>query len=91
MKLIKQPSESRVYAIDFQKLLASGDSVKTISSLTTSPAAQLTLSSQRIVTPKVLVRVQDGVAGTLYAITCIVTTTLGDTLEGEGELEVKNL
>lgn len=89
--LIKQPSESRVYAVNFRNLLAAGDSVKTVVSVTTSPAAQLTLGTAVISSPRVKFRVEDGNAGTSYKITVTVTTTSGDTLEGDGELEVANL
>jgi glycine cleavage system aminomethyltransferase T len=89
--LIKQPSESRVYAVNFRNLLAAGDSVKTVTSVTASPTAELTIGTAVISSPRVKFRVEDGVAGTSYRINVIVTTAGGDTLEGDGDLEVSNL
>lgn len=89
--LIKQPSESRVYSINFRALLAPGDALDEVVSLTTDPAAQLTLGTPVVASPRVKVRIEDGVAGTTYQVTCVASTTGGDTLEAEGLLEVVDL
>jgi hypothetical protein len=89
--LIKQPSESRVYAVNFRNLLATGDSITAVTSVTASPTAELTFGTAVISSPRVKFRVEDGVAGTSYKITVVVTTTSGDTLKGDGDLEVSDL
>lgn len=89
--LIKQPSESRVYALNFRALLAPGDAVDTVTALTAEPAAELTLGTPAVASPRVKVRIADGVAGRQYKVTCVVVTTGGDTLEAEGDLEVIDL
>lgn len=89
--LIKQPGESRVYAVNFRNLLAAGDSIDDVTSVTASPAAELTVGTPVIASPRVKFRVEDGSAGTHYKITVTVTTTNGDILEGEGDLEVTDL
>lgn len=87
---IKQPSESRVYAIDFRNLLASGDSCKTVSSLTVDPAG-IALGNSTASGTFVRFRCAEGTDGVTYKITCVVTTTNGDTLEGDGLLAVTQL
>lgn len=89
--LIKQPSESRVYAVNFRNLLAPGDSIDDVTSVSASPAAELTIGTPVIASPRVKFRIEDGNVGTSYKITVVVTTTNGDTLEGDGDLEVTNL
>jgi hypothetical protein len=89
--LIKQPSESRVYAVNFRNLLAAGDSLLAVTSVTASPGAQLTLGTPVVISPRVKFRVEGGVAGTSYKITVVATTRGGDTLEGDGDLEVTEL
>jgi hypothetical protein len=87
---IKQPSESRVYAIDFRNLLAAGDTCKTVSSLAVSPAG-VTLGTGAASGTFVRFRASGGTAGVTYQITAVVVTTNGDTLEGDGLLAVEQL
>lgn len=86
-KLDKQPSESRVYDIDFAANLATGETINAVSSLTAAPSG-LTLGSASFTNTKAQVRISGGVTGTQYKITAIVTTSDSNTLEGEGNLLV---
>ena len=86
-KLEKQPSESRVYDIDFSANLAAGETISAVSSCTASPSG-LTLGAASYTGTKVQIRISGGVTGTQYKVTAIVTTSAGNTLEGEGNLLV---
>lgn len=78
--LDKQPSESRLYDIDFAPLLAAGDTVTAVTSVIESPSG-LTIGAASISTPKIQIRISGGTSPVLYKITAIVTTANGDTLE----------
>lgn len=85
----KQPSESRLYDIDFAPLLATGDTIGAVTSVTGTPSG-LTIGSAAISSPLIQFRVSSGLDGILYKITAIITTTGGDTLETEGRLRVED-
>lgn len=88
--LKKQLTESRLYDLDFSANLATGELLSTIVSLVAAPTG-LTLSDQAIWTSGrgVQVRIAGGVAAS-YKITAVVTTSAGNTLEGEGVLNVSD-
>ncbi len=86
--LTKQPSESRLYDIDFAPLLATSDTVSAVSSVIESPSG-LTIGAASISSPLIQFRVSGGADGVLYQITAKVTTTGGDTLETEARLRVE--
>lgn len=86
--LTKQPGESRLYDIDFAPLLATGDTLSSVTSVATAQAG-LTIGSPSLATPKVQVRISSGTDGTLYKLTAIVVTTNGDTLETDVFLRVE--
>jgi hypothetical protein len=90
--LTKQPSESRLYDIDFTPLLATGDEVATIVSTTVSPVTvpALSVAAGAVATPKTQHRISAGLDGTLYTITEKITTTGGDALETEARLRVED-
>ncbi len=88
--LTKQPTESRRYNIDFAPLLATGDAVDAVTSVTGSPSG-LTIGSAAISSPLIQVRISAGTGGVLYQITAIVTTTGSDTLETEARLRVEEV
>lgn len=85
--IVKKPSESLLYAIDFANLLAVGDSLATVASVTTTPAG-LTDSEHAVDGSKVQFRLAGGEDGVLYAVVAVVNTTLGDTHEDGGYLFV---
>lgn len=84
--LTKQPSESKVLFIEFADQLQSGDSLASITSVTT--AAGLTIASTSISGTKVQGTYSSGTDGTTYHITAIVVTTNGETLEADVYLRV---
>lgn len=85
--LIKQPSESKVYAIDFANLLDTGDSIDTVTSVESTPAGPTIFDKAKSGT-EVRFTVADGTDGVFYTLEAIVETTNGETLEGEGYLYV---
>ena len=86
--LTKQPGESRLYDIDFAPLLATNDTIASVTSVTTAQSG-LVIGSPAFTTPKVQVRISEGTDGTLYKITAIIVSTVGDTLETDVFLRVE--
>lgn len=89
--LIKQPAESRLYSIDFSPLLAVGETVTGVTSVAATPSG-LTLSGSPTYSGAFAQeRISGGTTGVRYKVTFTVTTSLSNTLEGEGILSVQNL
>lgn len=89
--LIKQPSESRQFSMDFSALLAPGESISSVTSVTALPAG-LTLSGAPVSSGAIATqRIAGGTNAIRYVVTYVVLTSLGNTLEGEGILQVKDL
>jgi hypothetical protein len=89
--LIKQPSENRLYTMDFSAMLAAGETVTAVSSVVATPAG-LTLNGAAIVNGALASqRISGGTSGAEYKVTFVVTTSGGNILEGEGFLQVKDL
>lgn len=90
--LVKQPSESRLYGINFSAQLASGETISSITSVAALPTG-LTLSAQSISADakSALVRIAGGTAAASHKVTAVVVTSAGNTLEGEGILLIKQL
>ena len=86
--LNKQPSESRLYDIDFSPLLATSDVINAVTSVTESPSG-LTIGGASIASPLIQFRISGGTDEILYKITVIVTTTGGDILETDVRLRVE--
>ena len=94
--LLKQPQDSRLYAMDFAALLGS-DTIASVQSITAEAegrvggAASLTVGAPTVNGTKVEVRIDGGSHGENYKITVVIQTTGGDTLEGDGWLYVRDL
>jgi hypothetical protein len=90
--LTKQPSESRIYTMDFSANLIAGETIVSVDSVTGAPSG-LTIAGGIISSDgkQVQNRISGGAAGTVYKITLVVTTSLSNVLEGEGALVVKDL
>ncbi len=90
--LEKQPSESRLYDIDFAPLLASADSISAIVSTTVTPTTvpALSVAAGAISSPKTQHRISAGLDGALYKVTEKITTTNGDSLETDVLLRVED-
>lgn len=85
--LYKQPSESKIFDIEFEDQLASGDSLDSITSLAEDTGA-ITIASTSITGTKVRGTYSGGVDGITYHIVCIVATTNGETIEVDVWLRV---
>ncbi len=85
--LYKQPSESKVFYIEFEDQLVSGDSLSAITSVTEATGG-LTIASTSISGTKVCGTYSSGVDGTTYHIVAIVTTANGETIEVDVYLRV---
>ena len=90
--LYKQPSESRMFSVNFAANLESGETINQIDSVTVTGTG-LTVGSQSITADgkQVQFRVSDGTAGESYQITVVARTTQSNILEGDGILVVKQL
>jgi hypothetical protein len=89
--LIKQPTEDRLYGMDFAALLSSGESLAGITSVVATPTGLTLSGSPSIAGTFAQQRILGGTAGIKYTVTFIVTTTQSNTLEGEGILQVKDI
>lgn len=99
--LEKQPTESRLYDMDFGPRLAAAEAVSSLTSVTQqevdqdtgarSPTTDLTISDQAISGQLAQARIAGGVNGKLYLVTFLVTTDLGNTVEAEGLLLVRDI
>ena len=87
--LYKQPSETKIFDIEFSDQLASGDSLASITSVTEATSA-ITIASTSITGTKVRGTYSGGVNGTTYHIVAIVVTTNGETIEVDVYLRVVN-
>lgn len=91
--VIKQPSESRLYTMEFAALLGSGETLSTVVSVTvdkvTTPA--LVTSGQVVSGSQLQFRLAGGLNGTKYKVTGVVTTSASNTLEGEGIVQLEDI
>ena len=94
-RLVKDTAESRVYAMEFSRLLipaAQNQAAETITSIVsiaatpTGTADDVTVSAQTIAGTQVQCRLAGGASGTTYRLTVTIATSLGNTLVGEGFL-----
>jgi hypothetical protein len=93
--LCKQPSEKRKFEMRFGNLLATGETLTSIDSVTAEKvgkgASDLTFSGEVIETDnKVTFWIEDGTHGSRYRVEVTVQTSGGATLEGDGILKVSD-
>ena len=93
--LTKQPAESRMFTMDFSGLLSPGETITGVTSVTYEEAdgdATLTLSGAPTYSGVFASqRIAAGTANKVYKVTFLVTTSGGNTVEGEGLLQVREL
>lgn len=89
--LIKQPSENRLYTMEFSGNMAESETITGVNSVTVTPAGLTLSGSASFSGTQVTQRILGGVDGVLYKVTFIVTTSAGNILEGEGFLRVQDL
>jgi len=83
--------------MDFSALLAAGETLSSVSSISQAArgnvqgAASLNIGAGSTSGSKVQFRISGGTNGEDYKITVVVTTSQGNTLEGEGWLYVRDL
>jgi hypothetical protein len=99
--LEKQPSESRLYDMDFSPKMVQGVAPEAIASVVSVAQLELQDDGTRVATTDLTFpsaatfaaqiaqqRIEVGLDGKTYVVTYIVTTDLGNTLEAEGLLLV---
>lgn len=75
--------EEIVAAIDFVNILALGDRLSTISSVTTDSEEDITLTALGVDRTLAKISISDATAGVTYTVIVTITTVAGDTLEGQ--------
>lgn len=92
--LTKQPSESRLFSMDFSPLLGTGETVVSVTSVTADQpigAGALTISDQAAAGKLAQARIAGGTDGFAYKVTFLVQTSASNVLEAEGILQVEDL
>lgn len=89
--LEKQTTESRLYSMEFAPNMAEAETINGVTSVVALPAGLTLVGSATFNGTKAFQRISGGTNGVLYKLTFIVTTSGGNTLEGEGNLRVKNI
>jgi hypothetical protein len=87
--LYKQPSESRLYTMDFSANLTTGETIASVTSVT-ADVAGLTIGVPAVSGRAVQVKLSAGTADVLYKVTFMVVTSAGNILEAEGYLKIEN-
>lgn len=85
--LYKQPSEAKIFYIEFSNQLDTGDSLSSLTSVLEATGG-LTIASKSIVGTTVKATYSGGVDGTTYSIVAIVVTANGETIESDVYLRV---
>lgn len=93
-ELIKLPTESIVFDMDFTKILPTGDTIASLTSVTfvnngrISGSTDITIGSTSFSTTKAQVRLSEGQQHEQYEITATVVTADSNTLIGKGLLRI---
>ena len=96
-ELYKQPSESRLYHFVFSNLLASGEEISSVTSVTqvnlgyVDASSDLTLGNITSSTDTAQIRLSDGTEDESYKLTAIILTDSSNILELDGILHVREL
>ncbi len=92
--LCKQASEVLTYTMDFSNLMVTGETISTISSVTSElrggGGSDLGLSSETIVGQTVTVIISGGTRNQTYRIEIIIISSGLSTIEGDGLLKIAN-
>ena len=99
--LTKQPAEDRLYDMDFSPRLAAAENLTgtpTVSERTIDQttgvktiSTDLTIGAASISAQVAQVRISVGIDGVLYEVTFVAATDLGNTVEAEGLLLVRDI
>jgi len=92
--LVKQPADVRQYTMDFSNLLASNESLESLTSITHTVrgggVSDLTVNSTSISGNTIAFWISGGTDNTTYRLEILVVTTASQTLEGDGLLSVRD-
>lgn len=83
----KTPNEVKDYGVEWEDMLADGDSLSSIANIAVAPAG-VTVQASQILGTITLVRLAAGTNGVSYTVTVRVTTLGGETLEAAIPVEV---
>ena len=86
--LYKQPSESRLYSVDFSANLGTGETITSVISFVAVPAGLTLDPAVAISGGTVQKRISGGAAGKQYKITADILTSASNILEAECYLNV---
>ena len=86
--LTKQPSESKVYSFSFSGQLRTSDTIASVTSISSDTVGLTIGAASTDGTSLAQARISGGTSEVNYRLTCIVATTLLDTLEIDGDLYV---
>ena len=93
-RLCKQPSEKRLFTMDFTRVLGSSEAVQGISSVASEKvggySSDLSITATGISsdTKKVNMYIGSGSTGTTYRVEVLINTDAGQILEGDGILYI---
>jgi len=91
--LTKQPWEKRYYSMDFENLMVSGETISTkvvTSEVLGGGTTDLSITSDIISGQTVEMWIESGTHAKRYRVEVRVTTSLGQKLEGDGILKVRD-
>ncbi len=86
--LTKQPSENRLYSMEFAPNLEAGEVIDSVVSCVAEPAGLTLVGAPEASGTKASQRISGGAPGVNYKVTFVVTTSALNTLEAEGYLRV---
>jgi len=86
---IKQPSDTKDYDIDYSEWLTINDRVQSVVTRVEGPNSLLTIVSTFINTPRVKIWISGGIAGSVYKITCTMTSANGRIQQDEFKMKIK--
>lgn len=85
----KTPNETRKFDLSFASLLATDETISSVSSTDVSPSG-LTVDSAAATGQVVQFTLSGGVAGTVYEVSVTVVSSNGQTLEGSVRASVRS-
>ena len=88
--LVKQPGEDLLYGMDFTNLLATGETISSVTSFLEITTSDLTIGSGTIKSAVVEFRVSGGTHGVRYRIEVIIVTSDSNTRVADGLLLVRD-
>jgi len=88
--LTKQPTETRLMTMSFSSSMAVGETIVSIDNMSTTPAG-VTLGATSTLPQSAALLISGGTDNKKYKIQIKITTSLGQVLENEGYLEVRDI